>query len=206
MQVYENILKYLSSFTNYELSGFDPAVKEFDLGKLKSILEKLGSPHRKFKSIHIAGTKGKGSVCSFVSSILTEAGLRVGLFTSPHLETVRERIKIGDEIISKEDFALAIHSLSEFLGSPEEDKFTPLEANLARGKTPNGAKPLTGFTFFEVLTLAAIVYFREKEVDYAVFEVGMGGRFDATNIIDAQICGISPISYDHMNALGNTIE
>jgi dihydrofolate synthase/folylpolyglutamate synthase len=184
MQAYIDTLKYLESLTNYELTGLDPAGKEFDLGKLRKVLEEAGNPHRSFRSIHVAGTKGKGSICSFASSILKEAGYKVGLFTSPHLVNVRERIKVNGEAISKADFSSVINRLKEHAGqsNPKE------------------------FTFFELLTLAAILYFSEKKVDYAVFEVGLGGRLDATNIIDAEICGISPISYDHTNILGGTIE
>jgi dihydrofolate synthase/folylpolyglutamate synthase len=171
--------------TNYERAGFPGAGLDFDLGKIHAAIEKLDYPHRKYKSIHIAGTKGKGSVSSFCSSILEEAGCRVGLFTSPHLTSVRERIKINSEAISKTDFADSLESLKKYIGlhkGPEE------------------------FTFFEVITLMAMFYFSIREVDYAVFEVGMGGRLDATNVIDAEVCGITPVSYDHTQILGKKIE
>ncbi|MGB3241818.1 MAG: folylpolyglutamate synthase/dihydrofolate synthase family protein [Candidatus Omnitrophota bacterium] len=184
MQAYEDTLKYLDSLINYEKSGFSGTVSDFDLGKLKTLLEKMGGPHCAYRSVHVAGTKGKGSVCVFVSSVLKAAGYRVGLFTSPHLVTVRERIAIDNEIISREDFTDVVNRLRKYLGPRDASEFT----------------------YFEVLTLAAILYFNLRKVDYAVFETGMGGRLDATNIIDAEVCGISPISYDHTHVLGDSIE
>lgn len=177
-------LKYLDSFVNYEKIGFSKIDKPFDLEKLKSVLNKMDNPQRAFKTIHIAGTKGKGSVSTFTSSILEEAGFKVGLFTSPHLETPLERIKVNSRSITEESLTKALEHLLKYLG-PEANK---------------------EFTFFEVYTLMAIVHFYFEKADFAVFEAGMGGRLDATNILTAEACGISPISYDHTQILGEKLE
>jgi len=184
MPTYNETLKYLDSFVDYERAGLDGIGKDFDLDKLRAVLEKLGNPHRDYRCVHVAGTKGKGSVCSFTSSILESAGYRVGLYTSPHLVTAFERIKINNRNIGEEDLIRAVGRLREYI-DPAPDK---------------------GFTFFEVYTLVAMLHFSMKKADFAVFEVGMGGRLDATNVIDAEVCGISPVSYDHTRVLGGRIE
>ncbi|MFC1548913.1 bifunctional folylpolyglutamate synthase/dihydrofolate synthase [Candidatus Omnitrophota bacterium] len=184
MHTYEETLRYLDSFVNYEKIGLEKiGGKSFDLDRLRGVLKKLDDPQRSYCSAHIAGTKGKGSVCAFTSSILRESGYRVGLYTSPHLVTPTERISINGDPISREDLASVVGELREII--------------------PNAA---SGFSFFEVFTLIAMLYFSKNDVDFAVFETGMGGRLDATNVIDSKVCGISPISYDHMHVLGEKIE
>ncbi len=185
MPSYKETLKYLDSFINYERIGLDNPGMDLDPGRLRNVLKRMKDPHRDYSCVHVAGTKGKGSVCAFTSSILEKAGYRVGLFTSPHLVTVRERIKTNGRIIGKSDIACVVERLKEYIDPRVADK---------------------ELTYFEVLTLAAILYFSLKKVDYAVFEVGMGGRLDATNVIDAKVCGISPVSYDHTGVLGTKIE
>ncbi|MFQ5952754.1 MAG: bifunctional folylpolyglutamate synthase/dihydrofolate synthase [Candidatus Omnitrophota bacterium] len=182
MPSYKDTLGYLNSLTNYELTGIGPGAIKFNLGKLRKVLKGMGNPHRDYFSVHVTGTKGKGSICSFTSCMLKEAGYRVGLFTSPHLDTARERIKVDGKIISKKDFADVAELLRKYID------------------------PGKAFTYFEVLTLMAMLHFSRKKVDYAIFEVGMGGRFDATNVLNAKVCGIGPVSYDHTYALGNTIK
>ncbi|MFC1644026.1 bifunctional folylpolyglutamate synthase/dihydrofolate synthase [Candidatus Omnitrophota bacterium] len=184
MPTYKQALEYLNSFTNYEKIGFNNIEKEFDLMRLRKVLKKLGQPHRDYRAVHVAGTKGKGSICTFTSSILEEAGHRVGLFTSPHLSAPEERIKVNGKAIGKTDLVRTLEHLKKYLGP-------------AAGRE---------FTFFEVYTLMAILYFSMKKVDFAVFETGMGGRLDATNVIDAEVCGIAPVSYDHTQVLGGTLE
>jgi len=171
---YKQALKYLDSFINYEQIGLDNPGMDLDPGRLRNVLKRMKDPHRDYPCVHVAGTKGKGSVCAFTSSILEKSGYRVGLFTSPHLVTVRERIKINGRIIGKSDLAGVVERLKEYIDPRVVGK---------------------ELTYFEVLTLAAILYFSLQKVDYAVFEVGMGGRLDATNVIDAKVCGISPVSY-----------
>ena len=184
MQSYKASLEYLSSFVNYEKTGLEEAKNNFDLNPLRKTLEKLGNPQEAYKSIHVAGTKGKGSISTFTSSILQNAGFKVGLYTSPHLSTERERIRINGSMIPEEDLASTLDKLKEVIGPKEEKRFS----------------------FFEVYTLLAILYFSIKNVDYAVFEAGLGGRLDATNIIDAEVCVIAPVSYDHMHVLGGTLK
>lgn len=181
---YKETLKYLDSFTNYEKIGLEKIDKEFNLDKLKDVLAKLGNPEDKYKSIHIAGTKGKGSVSVFTAAILESCGYKVGLFTSPHLVSPCERIKINGKMIDEKNLTNCFNKLLPCLGDD----------------------PAENFTFFEVYTLLAILYFGVEKVDFAVFEVGLGGRLDATNILHPIVCAISPVSYDHMNVLGNSLE
>ncbi|RKY42091.1 MAG: hypothetical protein DRP85_03960 [Candidatus Makaraimicrobium thalassicum] len=183
MLTYEDSLKYLDSFVNYEEIGFAGLKKDFNLNRLSRALKGLGYPHRGYRSVHVAGTKGKGSICTFTSSILQSAGCRVGLFTSPHLITPAERIKINNRTIGKTDLVHILDHLRGYLGRDAAEKFT----------------------LFEMYTLIAVLYFSMKKVDFAVFEAGMGGRLDATNVIDAEVCCISPVSYDHTQVLGKRI-
>ena len=185
MLTYSDSLKYLDSFTNYERIGLDRAKKEFDLGKVRRLLAAAGDPQRSYVAVHVAGTKGKGSVCAYVSSILAENGLQAGLYTSPHLISPRERIAVNGEAISKKDFA---DSVSWLKGA--------VESSALAGE----------WTYFELLTVMAMEYFRRRAVGYAVFEVGVGGRLDATNVIEPAVAAITPISFDHMNVLGRSIE
>jgi dihydrofolate synthase/folylpolyglutamate synthase len=143
--------------------------------------EHFGHPHRKFKSIHIAGTNGKGSCSHTLAAILQNDGYKVGLYTSPHIMDFRERIKINGECISKE-------YVIEFVNQ---------EKNLFEKIHPS---------FFEVTTALAFKYFAEQHVDYAIIEVGLGGRLDCTNIITPILSIITNISFDHTNFLGNTLE
>ncbi|MFH1395070.1 MAG: folylpolyglutamate synthase/dihydrofolate synthase family protein [Candidatus Omnitrophota bacterium] len=183
MKPYSQIIDYLQSFINYENIGFNEIKNSLYLEKLVQVLKKAENPQNSYRSIHVVGTKGKGSISTFVSFILREAGYKVGLFTSPHLACARERIQFNNKLISESDFEDAFNRLREYLGKEPEKKFT----------------------FFEIYTLVALVWFSIKKVDFAVIEAGLGGRLDATNIIDAKICGISSISYDHMNVLGETL-
>ena len=147
----------------------------------EELLSKIGEPHKKLKCIHIAGTNGKGSTCAIINKILIEHGLVVGLYTSPHLVRFNERIQINGEKIADEDIA----------------KFMIENANhIKKIKT----------TFFETTTAMAFDYFYKKSVDIAIIETGLGGRLDSTNVIFPLVCGITSISLDHMDILGNTIE
>lgn len=140
----------------------------------------------KSKIIHIAGTNGKGSVCAYLRSILLESGCSVGMFTSPHLESMRERICLGNEMISEEDFVRIFESVRQVC---TEDKF--------RENHPS---------FFEFVFLMAMLYFQEKAPDYIILETGLGGRLDATNCLeDKVLCIITEIGFDHMQYLGNTL-
>lgn len=154
-----------------------------DTGKL---LWQLTGGTSKSKVIHIAGTNGKGSVCAYLRSVLMASGCSVGMFTSPHLEVMRERICLGKEMISEEEFLSAFINVKAIV---EEEM------------------PESHPSFFEYLFLMAMVYFKEKEPDYIILETGLGGRLDATNCIDKpEVCVITEIGYDHMQYLGETLE
>ena len=146
------------------------------------------------KVIHIAGTNGKGSVCAYLRSILMKSGCSVGVFTSPHLETMRERICLGEEIISEEDFIVTFYKVLRSW----EDMTKDMNEEEKRRSHPS---------FFELLFLMAMVYFEEKKPEYIILETGLGGRLDATNIVNRPVVSvITEIGFDHMQYLGNTIE
>ena len=162
--------------------------RKFSLDQVHTLLAALGDPQMQFRSVLIAGTNGKGSTASTLASILTESGVKTGLYTSPHLERVNERIRIGSTLIADDDFA---HSFFRVRDAAER--------LLAEGRLPQLP------SFFECLTAVAFLYFAEAGVDIAVLEVGMGGRLDATNVVDPLISIITDISLDHMEWLGSTI-
>jgi dihydrofolate synthase/folylpolyglutamate synthase len=179
---YKEALEYLYSLTNYEIkSTFAYAPQFFDLGRVERLLEALGNPHRKFKSVHIAGTKGKGSTSAMLESVLRAAGYRTGLYTSPHLHSFRERIQVDNELIPEVDFAALTEQLRPLA---ERDK---------------------ELTTFEVATALAFAYFAQVGVEIAVVEVGLGGRLDATNVVRPLVAIITTIGHDHMHILGNTL-
>ncbi len=181
---YEESVKFLNSFINYERIGYRDR-RTFKLGRMNKLAELFGNPEENFPSIHITGTKGKGSVASFIANILKEAGFTVGLYTSPHLMDLRERIRLNGELITRDDFAFYADEIKHKLKSAKLD-FSP--------------------TYFEIITMLAFIYFRAKSIDYGVIEVGLGGRMDATNIVTPLVSAISPVSFDHMHILGETLE
>jgi len=162
--------------------------RKFSLDEVRFLLHALGDPQLAFPSVLIAGTNGKGSTAATLASILNASGLRTGLYTSPHLIKANERIRIGDAEISDEDFAASyfrIHDAADRL--------------LASGELPQPP------SYFEILTALAFLHFAERTIDFAVLEVGMGGRLDATNVVDPELSIITDISLDHMEWLGSTI-
>ena len=162
--------------------------RKFSLDQVRTLLGALGDPHTRFPSVLIAGTNGKGSTAATLASILTEAGLNAGLYTSPHLERVNERIRIGRTLIGDDDFARYFFRVQDMAQELMRD-----------GRIPQLP------SFFECLTSLAFLYFAENAVDLAVLEVGMGGRLDATNVVDPLLSVITDISLDHMEWLGSTI-
>ena len=157
----------------------------------RKFYEFLGCPGEKCRIVHVAGTNGKGSVCSYIHSVLTRAGLKTGLFTSPHLVDIRERFRIGTDMISREDFALCMNRVLE-----EKDRFRKLE----------GEKDYHP-TYFEMLFFIGMLWFERQGAEAIVLETGMGGRLDATNVVASpQVCVITKIGMDHMEYLGDTKE
>ena len=167
---YENVIRLITSKSNFYI--------DLSLDRITVALEKLGNPEKSLKYIHVAGTNGKGSVCTMLDSILREAGYRTGLYTSPHIWEYTERIKVDGVEISREDFA------------KYAEKIVNLNIHL---------------TEFEILTVIMFLYFRDKKVDIVILETGLGGRFDATNVIKRNLCSIiTHIDLDHTERLGNT--
>ena len=174
-QTLDWLFQQLASFQRVGKSAYNE-----DLGNINAICSLLNHPQNNFKSIHVAGTNGKGSTCHLIGSILQEQGYKVGLYTSPHLKDFRERIKINGEMISKKE-------VIDFVNFYMED-FTEI-----------------GLSFFEMSTALAFEYFSVQNVDIAVIEVGLGGRLDATNIINPELSVITNVAFDHQNLLGDTI-
>jgi dihydrofolate synthase/folylpolyglutamate synthase len=179
---YRDTLAYIYTYTNYERKGLPKyTMTHYDLGRIETLLDRLGNPHREFKSLLIAGTKGKGSTAAFSESMIRAAGYRTGLYISPHLHTFRERIQIGGELISETDVVRLIQELKPHL------------------------EAIPGLTAFEVITAMALYAFAEANIQVAVLEVGLGGRLDATNVSDPLVAVITSISYDHTQLLGDTL-
>jgi dihydrofolate synthase/folylpolyglutamate synthase len=177
------INSYLDTLTYfYSYAHYNPAdTSNWNLERLKALLDRLGNPHKKFPSLLIAGTKGKGSTAAIAESMLRQAGYHTGLYTSPHLHSFRERIRLGGQPIAEDQVIALAGQLKPFFDS-----------------TPN-------LTAFELITAVAFVAFAEAQVAVAVLEVGLGGRLDATNSVDPAVAVITSISYDHMQILGNTL-
>jgi dihydrofolate synthase/folylpolyglutamate synthase len=179
---YRDALLKLYSFTDYGIRG--PAVyapELYSLDRVRRFLALLGDPQHSFVAVHVAGTKGKGSTSAMAESILRAHGLRTGLYTSPHLHTFRERIRCGGELIPEADVIRLLEKIQPMLG-----------------EVPN-------ITTFEVMTGLALAWFAERHVEWAVLEVGLGGRLDATNVIRPAVAIITSLSYDHTAVLGDTL-
>ena len=179
---FQQSLDWIYSWVDFSMKRHvDDTHRFFKLDRMNKLMELLGNPHESFPSVHVAGTKGKGSTSSFIASALQAAGYKVGLYTSPHLVDFRERILINGEWISQEDLVTLT------------DELRPL------------TEIVNDTTTFELTTALAFLYFRQQKVDVAVLEVGLGGRLDATNVVNPVVSVITPISYDHMAVLGNTL-
>ena len=183
---YKAALAYIEGFIDYERSpDFSRQARLYNLDRISLLLELLGNPHNKLRVVHIAGSKGKGSTAALIASVLTHAGYKTGLFTSPHLITPRERCRIDGELISKSDVAFYIEKLKPAIETVSTSEF---------GRV----------SFFEIYTALAFSYFAEKETDFAVIEVGLGGRLDATNVVTPVVTVITPIGLEHTTILGET--
>jgi len=181
---YPEAIQYLDSFVNYEKQDSYDYKRLFKLERMSNFARMLGDPHKGIQSIHIGGTKGKGSTASMVYSMLKRANFKTGLYTSPHLVSFRERIRINGCLISEYDMARLLGDIKD------------ATVHLRGDAIP---------TLFEIYTAMAFLYFKENKVDFAVYEVGLGGRLDATNIINPYVSVITPISYEHTDKLGNTL-
>jgi len=181
MMTYPEVLEFLySQLPMFQRTG--SAAYKDNLDNTIRLDELFGHPHRFFKTIHVAGTNGKGSVSHMLASVLQEAGYKTGLYTSPHLKDFRERIRVNGEMITPE---AVVRFTEQYLAKNEIEKLEP--------------------SFFELTVSMAFDYFRSQQVDVAVIEVGLGGRLDSTNIITPEVSVITNISFDHMALLGNTL-
>ena len=179
-------LEYLFSRTDYEKqTRLRYNVTTFSLERMERLLSLVGNPHKKLATAHIAGTKGKGSTATMLARMLEANSYTVGLYTSPHVVDLHERIAINGKNITDSELLGLINRI-----------YAPVE-KMAKDDTP---------TFFELFTAMAFMYFADKKVDIAVIETGLGGRLDSTNVIEPAVVGITSISIDHQNLLGNTID
>lgn len=184
---FDQALDFIYSFIDYEKQR-DPQVKTtWDLRRVEALLARLGNPHLKSKTVHIAGSKGKGSTAAMTASVLAKAGYNTGLYTSPHLHFFNERIRVNNRLISNDEITALVAKIK-----PEVEA---VNNEAAYGK----------LTTFEVTTVLGFCYFAQKHVDFQVIEVGLGGRLDATNVLRPDVCVITPISYEHTDLLGNTL-
>ncbi len=184
---YQQALDYIYSFIDYEREPRPRDAAHYDLRRMEELLARLGNPHLKTRSIHIAGSKGKGSVAAMIASALTASGYTTGLYTSPHLHTFNERIRVDTKLISDEELVALV------------EKLRP-EVEVVNEKATYGQ-----LTTFELMTALGFAYFKLKRADFQVIEVGLGGRLDATNIVQPEVCLITSISFDHTEVLGNTL-
>ncbi len=184
IRTFQSAVHFLNCMTDYEkMTRVGYNTTNFSLARMNRLLAGVGNPHKKFRSVHIAGTKGKGSTAAMLAAMVGNAGPKVGLYTSPHLMDIRERIQINDEMISEADMTRLMA------------KIAPVVKRLAKDEP----------TFFEIMTTLAFMHFAEQAVDLAVVEAGLGGRLDSTNVLKPEVCAITSISYDHMDQLGHTL-
>jgi len=181
-QKYQETLDYLYSYIDFSLqktSRYSP--ERFDLGRMYEFMALLGNPQNEYRVLHIAGTKGKGSVAALCANALQQSGLKVGLYTSPHLQDYAERMQVDGMPISHEDLVALVEEIKPNIAASPE------------------------ITTFEITTALAFLYFARREVEVAVMEVGLGGRLDATNVCEPDVTVITSISYDHTDFLGETL-
>lgn len=179
---YQAALDYLYSFVDFSLTHQQNLAPEnFDLARMRDLMQALGNPQETYKIIHVAGTKGKGSVCAFCAAALRESGFKTGLYTSPHLKDFEERIQINGEPISQADLVALVDEIKPFVAT------------------------IPGLTTFEISTALAFWHFARQGTEIAVIEVGLGGRLDATNVVTPLVSVITSISKDHTYVLGDTL-
>jgi dihydrofolate synthase/folylpolyglutamate synthase len=186
---YEQAIEFLFSRVNFErLSGLQYSADDFKLDRMRELLRRLGDPQEMIPAVHIAGTKGKGSTAALTAQILSAAGIRTALFTSPHISAFEERMAVDGAIPAKDELARLVETVSGVVADLD--------------KTPGHMSP----TYFEIATAMAWLYFSERQAEIAVLEVGMGGRLDATNVCRPLVSVITTISRDHTRQLGSRLE
>lgn len=183
---YDEAIAFWYGRINYEVRAAQPG--DFKLERMQALLERLGNPHDSLPLVHITGTKGKGSTAATIASILRAAGHRVGLFTSPHLTHVEERIQVDGVPIAREELAALMAEVAVATRELEADRLLPK------------------ITFFEIGTALGFLQFARKKCDFAAIEVGLGGRFDSTNVCSPRVSIITNVGFDHMAQLGGTLE
>ena len=186
-------LEYLLGRIDYErVPRFPYRAQTLKLARMRELLDRLGNPHHRYPIVHVAGTKGKGSTSSMIASILSAAGYRTGLYTSPHLDRIEERMMVDGHPSTGDEFVALI------------DRVRQAVDEMDRRAGSNGSHE-QGPTYFEITTAAAMLHFAQRPVDVAVLEVGLGGRLDSTNVCHPEVSVITSISFDHMRQLGNTL-
>ena len=189
IKTYDDAIKFLESFIDYEkIFGSYYTPEREKLASIRALLDRIGNPHIDLNCVHIAGTKGKGSTAAMTASIFSAAGLKTGLYTSPHLIDFRERIQINGQMISKEACVRHVEGIREAAIAVRDDP------------------AISELSFFEVYTTLAFHYFKHEACDMVVLETGLGGRLDATNVITPLACAITLIGHDHQAILGDTLE
>lgn len=184
---YEGALERVMGLADFERRLRSPEHARFHLERISLLVERLGNPHLGIPTVHVAGTKGKGSTSAMTTSILAAQGYKTGLYTSPHLHSATERIRVGMEPISRQDFAAVV-----------EEIWPTVEWVSEHGG-------YGGVTTFEALTAMAFYHYRKIGADFQVIEVGLGGRLDSTNVVSPTVCAITNISLDHVAILGDTV-
>ncbi len=187
LKTYKDAMQYVFSKTDYEKQQtLRYNVTTFDLDRMERLLKNLGNPHKKIETVHIAGTKGKGSTATMLARMLEANDYKVGLYTSPHVTSLHERITVDSVMITKKQMLSLINRVHSTIEKMSEKNDSP--------------------TFFEIMTTLAFMHFLDTEVDIAIIETGLGGRLDSTNVIKPSIVGITSISIDHQNLLGKTLD
>lgn len=185
----QQALDFLYERIDYERSLAMPYdERELKLDRMRSLLERVGQPQQGLPVVHVAGTKGKGSTAAMLAAVLSAAGYRTGLFSSPHLDRIEERLAVDGQPCAPEELVSLVNDLRPVVAAADEE----------RGRE-------AGFTYFELTTAMAWMHFRRRQAQAGVLEVGMGGRLDATNVCEPAVTVITSISYDHMRQLGNTL-
>jgi len=186
-RTYEQAMQYLFTTTDYEKQQrLRYNATTFDLNRMNALLKGLGNPHKKTKCVHIAGTKGKGSTATMLARMMEANGYTIGLYTSPHVTTLHERIVVNSTMITRKEFLDLINRVHATLEKMAKQDDRP--------------------TFFEIITAIAFLQFADHNVDLAIIETGLGGRLDSTNVIVPELIGITSISIDHQNLLGETLD